>query len=233
MVTDIRVAQLLCSRLCHDLVAPVGAVCAGAELLEEQSGESGEVAELIARAGQRLSRLLNVFRMAFGLRGGADAEVTLAEARDLAVALFESSDRLLDWPPDAEPGADLELPRPAAAVRLLLCLVVTAAGMVPRRGTVSVRVAADSVALRAQVGAVGIRGTADTALIDAVRGHAEPASLTARTVHGHLAACLAGSLGTSVQVTSASGEVVFATVIPLSLTAGVHCPGEQPEAQPT
>lgn len=220
MLTDVRVAQLLCSRLCHDLVAPVGAVSAGAELLEERSGEVGEVVELIAGAGRRLACLLDVFRIAFGLRGGGDATAALAEARALSVAFCESSDRVLDWPADGNPDADLDRPRPVAVVRLLLCLIVAAAGMLPRRGTIAVRVASDAAALHLAVRAVGIRGIVDRDLAAALSGTAEAGSLTARTVHGYLAAGLAACLGTTIRVASEGGQVALETTVPPSPAAG-------------
>ena len=38
---DLRVAELMASRLCHDLVGPIGAVNNGLELMEPNSPQGG------------------------------------------------------------------------------------------------------------------------------------------------------------------------------------------------
>ena len=80
MQIDLKVAQLLSSRLCHDLVGPIGAVNTGLELMEEDSDDDGAALGLMARSAAEAIRRLAFYRMAFGL-GGAGGGAALDEAR--------------------------------------------------------------------------------------------------------------------------------------------------------
>ena len=80
---DPRVVELLCARLCHDLISPVSAISNGVELITEM-GESmsGEAMALIGGSVGEASRKLQYFRMAFGsARGSSGQSATLADAR--------------------------------------------------------------------------------------------------------------------------------------------------------
>ncbi|MBE0532481.1 MAG: hypothetical protein IH626_16775, partial [Rhodospirillales bacterium] len=83
MLIDLRVAQLLCSRVCHDLIGPVGAVASGIELMGEDGSMAEDAMALIVKSSAQASRRLAFFRTAFGL-GGATGPRAVAEARDLA-----------------------------------------------------------------------------------------------------------------------------------------------------
>ena len=91
MSNDLRLAQLLCSRLCHDLVGPAGAVNAGLELAEE--GEmDGDALELVTSSAAEVTRRLAFFRIAFGAAGGkASAVGTLSAAAMRAASLKVST----------------------------------------------------------------------------------------------------------------------------------------------
>ena len=69
---DLDFAALLCSRLCHDLVSPVGAINNGLEILEEEKDASMReaVVDLITKSTQQTANKLQFFRLAFGAAGG-------------------------------------------------------------------------------------------------------------------------------------------------------------------
>lgn len=76
---DLYAGRLLCSRICHDLITPVGAILSGLELLEESnSGEYTEVIDLLRLSAQEASRRLMLLRFAFGI-GSASQLVSLNE----------------------------------------------------------------------------------------------------------------------------------------------------------
>jgi len=94
---DLRVAELICSRLCHDLISPISAINNGIELIAEVGDEARPDADmLIAESAHSASRRLRVFRYAYGLAG---QDVSLDEIRSVALAYFEGSKVQLDWPP--------------------------------------------------------------------------------------------------------------------------------------
>jgi len=80
MQVDVRVAQLLCSRLCHDLVSPIGAVNAGLELLEEAADDDGRALGLITTSAAEAARRLAFYRVAFGLGVGAQGAAPMQAA---------------------------------------------------------------------------------------------------------------------------------------------------------
>ena len=102
MQMDLRVAQLLSSRLCHDLVGPIGAVNTGLELLQEGFDDDEKALGLVADSAGEASRRLTFFRGAFGFGAGDKGEATLNEARKLALGLLASGKVALDWPEDAD-----------------------------------------------------------------------------------------------------------------------------------
>jgi histidine phosphotransferase ChpT len=194
---DLRVAQLMCSRLCHDLVGPAGAVNAGVEFLNEAQGRDAGALALVASSGRHVTQRLAFFRVAFGLAGGADGVLSLAAARDLAQGMLAGGRVDLDWPLT---GIDPRTPRPLDVVRLVLCQVLLAAGGLPRGGRVEVRFAERRQDLEARVSAIGRDAGFGGDLLAAIRPDVSPAELTTRTVHGYYAAQLAERLGTVLRI---------------------------------
>jgi histidine phosphotransferase ChpT len=128
-------AALLCSRVCHDIISPVGAITNGLEVLEEeQSDEMKEFAfDLIRKSATQASAKLQFARIAFGAAGSAGAEIDLADAEKVAAGLMAGEKAELSW----------EAPRALMAknkVKLLLNMLLLAMNAVPRGGTIKVTV---------------------------------------------------------------------------------------------
>ncbi len=117
----IDLASLLCSRLCHDLLSPVGALNNGLELMaDEQDPEMRErCLELLAESARASAAKLKFFRLAFGAGGGFGAEIDTREARTALEGLFGAEKKItLGW----MVGSD-KLPKDAVKVLLNLALV--------------------------------------------------------------------------------------------------------------
>src|ERR1700756_253876 len=126
-------AALLCSRVCHDLISPVGAVVNGLEVLEESKDEETKTfaMELIKRSAQTASARLQFCRLAFGAAGSAGAAIDLGDAQGVARGFLEDGKTKLEW----------NLPRellPKNRVKLLLNLLLLATQTIPRGGTLTV-----------------------------------------------------------------------------------------------
>jgi histidine phosphotransferase ChpT len=126
-------AALLCSRVCHDLISPVGAIVNGIEVMEEDKNEETKTfaLDLIKKSAYQASAKLQFCRLAFGAAGSAGAEIDLGDAEKAARGLFEDGKTTLVW----------NLPRQLLAknrVKLLMNMVLIAAGTVSRGGTLSV-----------------------------------------------------------------------------------------------
>jgi len=217
MLIDLRVAQLLCSRICHDLIGPVGAVSSGIELMAEDGAMADDALVLVARSGAQASRRLAFFRVAFGL-GGAAGPRAVAEARDLAAAFFDKGRAGLDWP--AETTRCAEGMVGPAAIKLLLNLVLLGADCLPRGGAVAVRAAPMADGVGVAVTAAGDGARLRDGVAEAMADGAPPEAMTAHTVIAGFAQSLARALGAVVEVSGGDGEVRFAALLPFADDAG-------------
>ena len=213
MKVDLSVAQLLCSRLCHDLVGPLGAVNTGLELLDEALDADGQALELIANSGSVATRRLAFFRIAFGHGAGTGGKATLTEARTLAAGLLAEGKVGLDWPENADAGP--QGPVLPAVVKVILNMVLVASESLPKGGTVGLRFAELPEGLGVAVTAEGqdakLRDDIGTAMADG----AEVGELTARNVHGYFAQTLARDLGALIEPSSGqAGEIRLAAIFP-------------------
>jgi len=195
---DLRLAELLASRLCHDVVGPIGAVNNGMELLNEGELDMADDAlKLVGQSAQQASDLLQYYRMAYGLAGhrqGGD----LKPMHDLAVRFFGHQKSSLDWSASAMPTG-----LPDSAGKLILNMLVLGAEALPRGGTVGVLLADDGGASEITVVAVGadagLREESQAGLIDGV----EAQDLTPRSVHAYFTRALARREGGDLQAHAA------------------------------
>lgn len=195
---DLRVAELLASRLCHDVVGPIGAVNNGMELLNDGELDMADDAlKLASRSAQQAADLLQYYRMAYGMAGhrqGGD----LKPMHDLAVRLFAHQKASLDWSANAAPGG-----LPESAGKLILNMLLLAGEALPRGGTVGVLFAEEEGGREIAVVAVG----ADAGLREETRaGLADDvpvAELTPRSVQPYFTKRLARALGGRLEVDEA------------------------------
>jgi histidine phosphotransferase ChpT len=126
-------AALLCSRVCHDVIGPVGAIINGLEMLdEEQDAEMrGFALELIKKSAGQASARLQFCRLAFGAAGSAGVSIDTSDAAAVARGLFSGERAELEWnvPP-------LRVPRNNVKLILNMCLI--AATAIPRGGVIEV-----------------------------------------------------------------------------------------------
>ena len=203
---DLRVTELLCSRLCHDLVSPVGAINNGVELLEEsEPGMMAEALALIAQSGQRAAARLRCFRLAYGAAGG-QVSVGLGEAREVGLSYLDGGRVELDWP-DGQPALTETVP--AGAAKMVLNLIVLAEEVLGVGGVVAVSLSAPSHPASVTVTAAGRTAQMSDELAAALDGRAVPSELSARTVHAFVTGQFARHYGLPVSVTSGDEQVVM------------------------
>lgn len=178
---DLRVAELICSRLCHDLISPISAIYNGIELIAEVGEEARPDADvLIAESARNASRRLRAFRYAYGLAG---QDVGIDEIRNVAMGYFEGSKVEIDWPP-------MVVALPPGTGKVILNLLLMAPDLV--RGQ-------SKVALAASPGEVAITYTGNHAKLDedvaaALNGAVLSDNLDPRTAHAVLVASQAARL---------------------------------------
>lgn len=215
-VSPIDLASLLCSRLCHDMLSPVGALSNGLELLaEEKDPEMRQRCfELLEQSAKASADKLKFFRLAFGAAGGFGDAVPVAEARALVDALAGASGRVtVNW----MFGVDT-LPKPA--IKTLLNLALIGLDALVRGGTMDV-----GAELRADDGgtggiaeivvrAAGQRVAFDPAIGQALEGTLPAGELSSRTAPAAMVQQLAAASGGGVQVHVTAESLVLGAVLP-------------------
>ena len=143
---ELDFASLIGSRICHDLISPVGAITNGLEVLADNPDEEMKkvALDLIANSARQAARKLAFVRLAFGAAGGMGTDISLGDAQDLAQEFLAEDKRIsLSWNAPREN-------RPKPVVKLLMNLLLIAMGCIPRGGEISVDVQGDELKLRAR-----------------------------------------------------------------------------------
>lgn len=203
-------ASLLCSRLCHDMLSPVGALSNGLELLvEEKDPEMRQRCfELLEQSAKASADKLKFFRLAFGAAGGFGEQVPVNEARPLVDALVGANGRVaVNW----MFGVD-SLPKPA--VKTLLNLALIGLDALVRGGTLDVGAEVRDGVTEIVVRAAGQRIAFDPAIGQALEGALPTSELSSRTAPAAMVHQLAAAVGGGVQVHIAPDILVLGAVLP-------------------
>ena len=99
VLSDLDLAALLCSKVCHDVISPVGAIANGLEVLEdEQDAEMRDIAfDLVRRSSRQASAKLQFCRIAFGAAGSAASSIDTGDAEDVAKKFIGEDKVTLEW----------------------------------------------------------------------------------------------------------------------------------------
>ena len=197
----LELAALLCSRVCHDLISPVGAIVNGLEVLDDNpKPEDRDFAlDLIRKSAKTASARLQFCRLAFGAAGSAGAQIDLGDALNMAKGHIEDGKSTIAW----------NLPRlllPKNRVKLLLNMLVIAQQTIPRGGTLTVDPVGEGDTMSFRVTATGFNARLPQNIADIL--NAAPASgIDAHAVQPHYTRLLAEACGLKVAL-KAEGEAM-------------------------
>jgi histidine phosphotransferase ChpT len=189
-------ASLLCSRLCHDLLSPVGALNNGIELLADEHDPEmrARCLDLLGESARASANKLKFFRLAFGAAGGFADEVDTREARVAIEGLFGGEGRIqLGWMVD-EPTMS------KSALKVLLNIVLIAGDALVRGGRLDVGAERHNGGLDIVVRAEGSRIVLDPELKSVLSGETSEDSIAPRAAAAWLVHCLVREGGGKVQV---------------------------------
>lgn len=209
-VSPVDLASLLCSRLCHDLLSPVGALSNGLELLaDEKDPEMRQRCfELLEQSAKASADKLKFFRLAFGAAGGFGEQIAVGEARSLVDALAGGNGRVsVNW----MFGVDA-LGKPA--VKTLLNLALIGLDALVRGGTLDIGAEVLDGSTEIVVRAAGQRIAFDPTIGQALEGKLATADLSSRTAPAAMVQQLAAAVGGSVQVHVTAESLVLGAVLP-------------------
>jgi histidine phosphotransferase ChpT len=205
VMNPVDLASLLCSRLCHDLMSPVGALNNGIELLaDEQDPEMREKClELLADSARASANKLKFFRLAFGAAGGFGEEIDTHEAQAALEGVFGPERRIeLGW-------VVSEGKLPKGAVKLLLNLALLAGDSLVRGGRLDVGAESRDRVVELVIRADGPRILLDPVLRETLMRGGSQGSIEPRAAGAWLAHNLATDAGGSIQLSDSSSPVLL------------------------
>ena len=204
-IEALDLAALLCSRVCHDLISPVGAIVNGLEVLEEEKDEATKefALYLIKKSARTASAKLQFCRIAFGAAGSAGAQIDVGDAETIARGFLEDDKTKLAW----------NLPRalsPKNRVKLLLNMLVIAGQAIPRGGRISVDPVGSGESTGFKVTAAGTNAKVPPAVPALLTGEASGEGLDAHRIQPFYAGLLARACGVKATI-AMDGEAVVLT----------------------
>ncbi|WFL78107.1 histidine phosphotransferase family protein [Altererythrobacter arenosus] len=205
-----ELASLLCSKLCHDMLSPVGALSNGLELLAGESDPEmrAKCIELMEQSARISTGKLKFFRLAFGAAGGFGDAVPVDEVRDVINALVAENKRVtVNWAIEAA-----NLPKPA--VKVMLNFAHIALDALIRGGTLDIGAEMRDGNAEIVVRATGDRIAFDDNIGRAIEGDLPPSELSSRTAAAHMIAVLAEESGGGLQFKRDEKALVLGAVLP-------------------
>ena len=210
-MNELDLASLIASRVCHDLISPVGALSNGVEVLVDETDPAmrEHAIALIAKSAEQASAKLKLCRLAYGSMGSASTHVSLGDARDALDSYFKDSKIKLDWraPPML---ADKN------AVRLAANMVMAAMDTIPRGGILHLDAVENAAGLTLTVQSEGAVTRLTPELQMALAGETPDADLDGRSVQPYLTGIIARSLRGAVTPVQEPSGVTLSAIVPRS-----------------
>lgn len=198
-------AALLCSRVCHDVISPVGAIVNGLEVLDQDDDPSMKefALDLIRKSARQASARLQFARIAFGAAGSAGAAIDLGDAGTVAMGFLNDDKLTLNW---NAPRALL----PKNQVKLLLNLLMVAVNAIPRGGVIVANAVVENDQGHFTVTATGPNARLPGHAADLIAGRSESGGVDAHAIQPYYTGAIARAAGMAVSLTI-EGEVVTLT----------------------
>jgi histidine phosphotransferase ChpT len=201
-MTEIEFAALMVSRVCHDLVGPLGAVVNGMEVLEDERDPAmrADAIKLVTMSADQALARIQFMRIAFGAAGSAGAELDLGEIGRLITGLLEGGKVQLAW----------NVPRLYWAkdwAKLLMNATLLGAECLPRGGLVRVDAGADPALPAFKITASGMNARVTEEVDRSIRGESQPEALDARGIQPFLTHRLSRTVNAGLAIALKDGVV--------------------------
>ncbi len=202
-IAALDLAALLCSRVCHDLISPVGAIVNGLEVLAEDKDEETQAfaLELIKKSANTASAKLQFCRIAFGAAGSAGSQIDTGDAEKISRGFLEDDKTKIAW----------NLPRILLAknrVKLLLNMLLIASQAIPRGGQLTVDPIGEGDTMGLKVQATGTNAKVLATVPPLLAGEMGADGLDAHRIQPYYAHLLAEACGLKASVSMEGDTVV-------------------------
>lgn len=208
-LNETELASLLCSRLCHDLLSPIGAMNNGLELLADETDPEmrARCIELLTDSARASANKLKFFRLAFGAAGGFGDKVDVSEPRQLIEGLVADKPRVeLQW---HVPSAMLAKP----AVKVLLNLALIGLDGLVRGGQLIIAAEEQDGQCEIAVNATGPKVVVDETLAHALQGDMASAMLSPRTAPAFMIERIARTNGGTIQLAATPESLIIGAML--------------------
>ena len=196
-----ELAALLCSRVCHDIISPVGAINNGLELLDEGGAEE-DAMTLIRTSARNASARLQFARIAFGAAGSAGMLIDTGDAQSVATAFLKNEEPELVWN-----GGRALLPK--NKVKLLLNLVLVATGAIPRGGRITVTLEDLDTQPKFTLASAGPMVRVPPKFLELHSGNKPEEPIDAHSVQPYYTLLLAREAGMTISIRATAEEIVL------------------------
>ncbi len=196
MIPQLKLAELLCTRLCHDLAGPVGAMANGAEFMQEEGVKMHEQAmDLISTSAAQAIARLQFYRRAYG-RINENGEASIEELKKATSDFFAGGKVTVDWPDVHTDSSGVSISYKMG--RLVFNLIIIAAATLLRGGTIAVRLSANDATKSIHIQAAGKMVKWDKEIEDSLSGLVALEALTPKLAQAYMSRLLAEELNTSL-----------------------------------
>ena len=196
---DIRVLELLCSRICHDLISPVTAINNGMELLDDDPGDMlDDIRDLLMNSASEGAGKLQYFRLAYGLGGDPDGEIGIGSAADLTLRLEKHEKSSITWP------ADRERMLPRLTIKSAMNMVLMGIEALPRGGAITVSFDDNGI----RVVATGQGGRIEEESLKTLDPGTSIDSVTPRSIQTYFTGQVVAAAGATLNVDTSSTDTV-------------------------
>lgn len=223
MTQELRAADLaalLCSRVCHDIISPVGAISNGLEVLDEDGGEDMRefAMDLIQKSARQASAKLQFARLAYGAAGSAGAEIDLGDAHKVTDAYFQGEKPDLEWKVERNYMHKTK-------VKLLLNLCLISLGAIPRGGLVTVEMDGPVTAPDFLITCTGKSARIPHGVMDILKGEKDLDELDAHGVQPYYTKILAAECDIAVDIVPEGDDIIITAkskAVPEVMMPGAH-----------
>jgi histidine phosphotransferase ChpT len=201
--TDLELAALVSSKICHDVIGPVGAIYNGLEILNEDDDEEAKsyALNVIRNVTEQASARLQFARFAFGAAGSAGAMIDLGTAEQISRGFIGQGKHKLHW--RGQPGHMVK-----DKVKLLLNLIASAVTALPRGGDIEVSLLGALEAPRFMIRCRGTGARPPQYLGEFVAGE-QPPQLDALTIQAYYTWRLATTAAMRLEIARDGADILL------------------------